>query len=157
MTDDRVDRRDQELVDRIRATYRAPERSDAQRAAFRARLSERLRQEGDRDRPTWVLGLAGLAGFAVAAAIVLLVTVGGTGIGEPEPTTIVRDEGAPSLEARGEAESSATLVEDAIAVLALGYEYDYELEDGTGTSQPDDLGAALPDDYAAIESLFLGS
>jgi hypothetical protein len=146
-------REDEVFVDRMREVYQAPERSAARNAAFYARLEERLEE-----RRRGVPWLGALVGAAAAAALALLVLTGTEDErdepGSSDARQVVRNEVVPTTGERETEEgsaSSASAVEDALVALTYGYEYGED--DGSDASG---LEESLPNDYVAIESLFLG-
>jgi hypothetical protein len=166
--EDALDHRDEALVAGMRQVYRAPERSAARSAAFDTRLEEKLKAR--RGGIPW---LGGLLTAAAAVALVLFV-LSGSETPSPDPTTIdaqqlanreiqpeiTGPESDPEvalgeLRVEGQAHGPASAVEEAL--VALSYGYDYADNDDTGDTEDETrLDESLPNDYVAIESLFLG-
>ena len=120
MSEEQIERsaEEQAFIERVSETWAPPEPTSAQRAAFRARLEERL----GRPRRATRLLLASASVAAATAAIWL---------------------GAALLAGPDAVQTGLPLAEDDLAVL--------------GTEALGDPDEALPDDYLAIESIFLGS
>ncbi len=113
------------FVDRVREVYTWPEQTDFERAAFRARLDERLPRTRGR-RAIWVPAALATAGMGVAALVISVL-----------PLSAPLDERSSELlHAGGETAQEA--------LLAL-----------TQPTQSIDRNSSLPTDYEAISSLLL--
>lgn len=123
-----LDRDEQAFVRRVAELYTAPETSASRRVAFNARLEERLAR---RQRWSWRPALAS----AVAAVALAVLAVGRLGGPAVSPGTGAA--GRPPAVA-----ADAETPERALLALAAEGAPDQEEE--------------LPEDYLAIESLFLG-
>ena len=133
---------DAEFVTRLADHYAPPPLSPGQRAAWHARLAARLETR----RPRRVVFISGLA--TAAAAVALVFSLGGWfGFESGDPP--VRP--APVVSAT----QTRTLVvsaEDSVSDLTDDWEYLLALQPAD-----DEEDGQLPDDYAAIASIFLES
>lgn len=119
---------EERFVRRVADVYQSPPLSPARRVAFGRALEERVaRAQRRRGGPALV------AGAVVAASALLLFAVMRSPEGEPAPRV-----------ALGETAGAGATATPEEAILALA------------TESVADRDASLPDDYAAIESLFLG-
>ena len=123
---------EEEFVRRLAEAYAVPPLSPSRRVAFNAALERRLEQRRRRGRR------APLAGLAAVAALALLVTVR-TWTGDQIVQPLPQSASTP----RSAAVASLNTPEQAL--LAMLAEPSAEMDE------------ALPDDYQAIESVFLGS
>jgi hypothetical protein len=115
-----------DFVASVREAYRWPEPSPAARAAFRARLEQRLDQRRGGAAPVWAsLAVAGVAAMALAVWL------------------IPADE---SHRAISEAPTHLAMPAAGDAILALAASPDDDLG----------KDASLPDEYVAISDLLLG-
>jgi hypothetical protein len=134
---------DARLVQRIAQGYGPAPLDEAGRTRFDARLRERLATRGARGPRRLVASLAG-----AGAAFALLVLAIGRGPLAPAPAPL------GTAELSGAAGATAALSRAAVTTAALSaWEWDVMLGDELGTVEAVDEG--LPEDYAAIASVFL--
>ncbi len=122
---------DEAFVRKVAGLYDPPELSEARRSAFDARLEERL---SHRRGWSWKPVLAGVAVFLAVALLLLRA-------GEA-PRTGASPEGLAAQRPVAPVERAETTAEDAILALTTV----------TAASAEEDL----PEEYVAIETLFLG-
>lgn len=125
--------RDAAFVERVSRGYGPPARSDAERAAFDARLRERLEQHSSAG--SWVGRLVPALVVAAVASMLFLVRSEPTAPTEPAPAVVASTQTTKLVLPSSPAEALMALADD----------------DSEGIAE------SLPDDYAAIESLLLGS
>ena len=139
----RLEPKEERFVERLAGSYAPPPQTPAERVAFDQALAARLQ------RPPALPGLAGRRwlspAFAVAAAAGLAWLV----IWQSNPLQSPL-EGSPQAE---EAGPTLAVAGDAGDV----WEEELFLSDDLSSAEARDLGAGLPEDYAAIQLVFLGS
>jgi len=134
-------REDRDWLDRVAEIYRAPELAPGRRAAFDARLADRIAR---RQRRRGLLGAAAAAAAAAGLAGAGVWSLGGAPSDPPraDAPADARPAVVAGVPAGRGASGSDEAVEDALLDLANA-----ELEAS---------GEALPDEYAAIAGVFLG-
>ena len=157
-----MDRADRDFVARLEAAYRAPELPPSRRVAFREGLDRRIGE--DRAARRWKgLGLAGAVALSAALAWI--------GLGSlPVPTepTLVADStletpATPEPFELAPAEPTLDPVDTTDAeteTIAMNLAADATPEEALlsfGYEPLTDDATSLPEEYEAIESLFLGS
>ena len=120
---------DAALVRLVDEAWRAPRMSAARRVAFQERLDERVATRNRQDRVRRLAGLGAVAAALGALGVVALVPHGGIPLWTPAPTAETARLAAAD---RGDAILSLTV------------------DDGLTSEESD-----LPDEYAAIASLFV--
>ncbi|MEE8580137.1 MAG: hypothetical protein V3T33_00995 [Myxococcota bacterium] len=136
----RLEPKEERFLERLAGSYAPPPQTPAERVAFDQALAARLQ------RPTALAGRRWVPpAFAVAAAAGLawLVIWQSSLLQSPLGGSPQTEEAGPTLAVAG----------DGVDV----WEEELFLSDDLSSAEARDLGAGLPEDYAAIQLVFLGS